>query len=58
MYTGSACLKSSPIAVEMLVAAYENLCDRIILVSSDTDLIPKKEDFLPFIKPQVKESTK
>lgn len=24
----------------MLVAAYENLCDRIILVSSDTDLIP------------------
>lgn len=81
------------IAVEMLVAAYENLCDRIILVSSDTDLIPavnkakekgkiveyvgfshrpsvamvarcneshllKKEDLLPFIKPQVKESTK
>jgi hypothetical protein len=61
----------------MLVAAYENLCDRIILVSSDTDLIPavnkasvamvarcneshllKKEDLLPFIKPQVKESTK
>lgn len=28
------------IAVEMLVASYENLCDRIILVSSDTDLAP------------------
>lgn len=28
------------IAVDMVVAAYENLCDRIILVSSDTDLIP------------------
>jgi uncharacterized LabA/DUF88 family protein len=28
------------IAVDMLVAAYENLCDRIILVSSDTDLSP------------------
>lgn len=28
------------IAVDMLVAAYENLCDRIILVSSDTDLAP------------------
>lgn len=28
------------IAVDMLVAAYEKLCDRIILVSSDTDLIP------------------
>lgn len=27
-------------AVDMLVATYENLCDRIILVSSDTDLIP------------------
>lgn len=27
-------------AVDMLVAAYENLCDRIILVSSDTDLAP------------------
>ncbi len=26
--------------VDMLVAAYENLCDRIYLVSSDTDLIP------------------
>ena len=24
----------------MLVATYENLCDRIILVSSDTDLLP------------------
>lgn len=28
------------IAVDMLVAAYENLADRIILVSSDTDLEP------------------
>lgn len=28
------------IAVDMLVAAYENSCDRIILVSSDTDLAP------------------
>ena len=28
------------IAVAILVAAYENLADRIILVSSDTDLIP------------------
>jgi len=28
------------IAVDILVAAYENLCDRIILVSSDTDLLP------------------
>ncbi len=28
------------ISVDMLVAAYENLCDRIILVSSDTDLLP------------------
>jgi uncharacterized LabA/DUF88 family protein len=28
------------IAVDMLVAAYEDLCDRIYLVSSDTDLIP------------------
>jgi len=28
------------IAVDMLVATYENLCDRIILVSSDTDLSP------------------
>lgn len=28
------------IAVDMLVATYENLCDKIILVSSDTDLIP------------------
>jgi 6-hydroxy-3-succinoylpyridine 3-monooxygenase len=27
-------------AVDMLVAAYEDRCDRIILVSSDTDLIP------------------
>ncbi len=28
------------IAVDILVAAYENHCDRIILVSSDTDLSP------------------
>ena len=28
------------IAVDILVAVYENLCDKIILVSSDTDLIP------------------
>ena len=28
------------IAVDMLVAAYENLADRIILISSDTDLAP------------------
>lgn len=28
------------IAVDMLVAAYENLCVRMYLVSSDTDLIP------------------
>ena len=28
------------IAVAILFAAYENLADRIILVSSDTDLIP------------------
>ena len=28
------------IAVDILVAAYENLCDRIIIVSSDTDLLP------------------
>ncbi len=28
------------IAVDILVAAYENICDRIILVSSDTDLLP------------------
>lgn len=27
-------------AVDMLVAAYENLCDSIILISSDTDLLP------------------
>lgn len=27
-------------AVDILVAAYENLCDHIILVSSDTDLLP------------------
>lgn len=28
------------IAVDILVATYENRCDRIILVSSDTDLLP------------------
>jgi len=28
------------IACDILVASYENLCDRIILVSSDTDLLP------------------
>lgn len=28
------------IAVDMLVATYENLCERITLVSSDTDLLP------------------
>lgn len=28
------------IVVDMLTAVYENLCDRIILVSSDTDLLP------------------
>jgi uncharacterized LabA/DUF88 family protein len=28
------------IAVDLLVAAYENLCDPMYLVSSDTDLIP------------------
>ncbi len=28
------------IAVEMLIAAYENICEKIILVSSDTDLLP------------------
>ncbi|MBI3283054.1 NYN domain-containing protein [Candidatus Curtissbacteria bacterium] len=28
------------IAVDILVATYENLCDEIILVSSDTDLLP------------------
>ena len=31
------------IAVDMLVAAYENLCNTIYLVSSDTDLIPAIE---------------
>ena len=28
------------IAVDLLVATYENLCDRLIVVSSDTDLLP------------------
>jgi uncharacterized LabA/DUF88 family protein len=28
------------IAVDLLVATYENTCDRIVLVSSDTDLLP------------------
>jgi len=27
-------------ALDMLVAAYENICDHIILISSDTDLLP------------------
>jgi len=31
------------LAVALLVAAYENLADRIIVVSSDTDLIPAIE---------------
>ena len=37
------------IAVDILVSVYENLCDRIILISSDTDLLPAikkaKEEF-------------
>lgn len=28
------------IAVDILVATYERICDRVILVSSDTDLLP------------------
>jgi len=28
------------IAVDILVGVYEDICDRIILVSSDTDLLP------------------
>lgn len=28
------------IAVDILAASYEDLCDRIVLVSSDTDLLP------------------
>lgn len=28
------------IAVDLLVATYEHLCERVILVSSDTDLLP------------------
>ena len=28
------------IAVDMLIGAYENLYDKVILVSSDTDLLP------------------
>jgi len=31
------------LAVDMLVAAYENLCERILLVSSDSDLTPAIE---------------
>ena len=31
------------IAVEMLIGAYENLYDRVILISSDTDLLPAIE---------------
>ena len=43
------------IAVDMLVATYENLCDRIILISSDTDLLPaiikakEKEIFIEYV---------
>lgn len=28
------------IAIDIVIAAYENMCDRMILVSSDTDLLP------------------
>jgi uncharacterized LabA/DUF88 family protein len=28
------------IAIDIVIAAYEDLCDRIILISSDTDLLP------------------
>ena len=31
------------IAVDLLVATYENLCDKLIVVSSDTDLLPAIE---------------
>jgi len=31
------------IAIDMVIAAYENLCDKIILISSDTDLKPAIE---------------
>ena len=49
------------IAVDLLVATYENLSDRLILVSSDTDLLPaiaeqKKEqivEYVGFYKPSV-----
>jgi uncharacterized LabA/DUF88 family protein len=36
------------IAVDMLVATYEKLCNHIILISSDTDLLPaiKKRGFI------------
>lgn len=27
-------------AIDMIISVYENLCDQIILISSDTDLIP------------------
>jgi len=33
-------LKPVHIAVDILVATYEDLCDCIILISSDTDLLP------------------
>lgn len=28
------------VAIDLVIAAYENICDRIILISSDTDLMP------------------
>jgi len=28
------------IAIDIVIATYENICDRIILISSDTDLMP------------------
>lgn len=28
------------IAVDMIVVAYENICSKLVIVSSDTDLIP------------------
>jgi uncharacterized LabA/DUF88 family protein len=56
------------LAVDILVAAYENLCNRVYLVSSDTDLLPaikkaqekgKKIEYVGFShKPQVSRSSK
>lgn len=43
------------IAVDILVATYENQCDRMILISSDTDLLPairkakEKEKIIEYI---------